>query len=107
LGVASRWLRVDGLEPFLRNDLSEDFMAWHECVNGNDVLCFRVGEKRFRRSLKTDYKAVADEDVLQVKINLRKLERGDLTIPKNADLVSFLLSSGRVSEPLAIAARNA
>lgn len=31
-------------------------MAWHECVNGNYALCFRIGNKRFRRSLKTSCK---------------------------------------------------
>ena len=77
-------------------------MAWHECVNGNFVLCFQVGEKRFRRSLKTSSKAIADDDVKQVEVNLRKLEKGDLTIPERADVVTFLLSSGRVAERVTI-----
>ncbi len=76
-------------------------MAWHECVNGNYVLCFRVGDKRFRRSLKTSCKDDADLDVQQVEINLRKLARGDITIPKSADVATFLLSNGKVAEPLA------
>lgn len=75
-------------------------MAWHECVNGNYVLCFRIGDKRFRRSLKTTCKDDADLDVQQVEINLRKVERGDLLIPKTADVATFLLSSGRLAEPL-------
>jgi hypothetical protein len=75
-------------------------MAWHECMNGNFVLCFRIGSKRFRRSLKTACKDDADLDVQQVEVNLRKVERGDLTIPKTADVASFLLSNGRVTEPL-------
>jgi integrase len=77
-------------------------MAWHECVNGNFVLCFRIGNKRFRRSLKTTCKDDADLDVQQVEVNIRKVERGDLTIPKNVEVVSFLLSNGRVSQPFAV-----
>jgi hypothetical protein len=76
-------------------------MAWHECINGNYVLCFRVGQKRFRRSLDKNSRAVADEDVQQVELNLLKLQRGYLKIPKGADVLSFLLSNGRVTETLA------
>jgi integrase len=81
---------------------TEEFMAWHECINGNYVLCFRIGEKRFRRSLDTTSRAVADEDVQQVELNLAKLKRGYLTIPNGADVVSFLLSNGQISRPLAL-----
>ena len=76
-------------------------MAWHECINGNYVLCFRIRDKRFRRSLDTTSRAVADEDVQQVELNLRKMQRGYLKIPKGADVVSFLLSNGHVTEALA------
>jgi integrase len=100
--VAQRWPSVDGLEPFLRNDFSEEVMAWHECINGNYVLCFRIGDKRFRRSLDTTSRAVADEDVQQVELNLRKLQRGYLTIPKGADVISFLLSNGQVTQPFSV-----
>jgi integrase len=82
--------------------LTEEFMAWHECIKGNYVLCFRIGEKRFRRSLDTTSRAVADEDVQQVELNLAKLKRGYLSIPKGADVVSFLLSSGQVTEKFAV-----
>jgi integrase len=82
--------------------LTEEFMAWHECINGNYVLCFRIGDKRFRRSLDTTSKAVADEDVQQVELNLAKLKRGYVTIPKGADVVTFLLSNGQASQPFAV-----
>ncbi len=76
-------------------------MAWHEQgPSGNYFICLRVGEKRFRRSLKTLSKNDADGDVARVEDNLRQVERGWLTIPKNADVVSFLLSNGRVMSPL-------
>lgn len=78
-------------------------MAWHEQgPSGNYFICLRVGEKRFRRSLKTNCKEDADGDLARVEDNLRQVERGWLTIPKNADAVSFLLSNGRVTAPFKI-----
>jgi integrase len=77
-------------------------MAWLECVNDNYVLCYRIGKKKFRRTLKTESKAEADDDLQQFEVNLRKVERGYLTIPKNADVVSFLLSGGHVTQPVAV-----
>jgi hypothetical protein len=76
-------------------------MAWHEYINGNYVLCFRVGEKTFRRSLNSTCKEDADDDVNQIEINLRKLEREYLKIPKGADVVS-LFSNGHVTESLTV-----
>lgn len=78
-------------------------MAWHEQgPSGNYFICLRIGEKRFRRSLKTNDKEDADSDLARIEDNLRQVERGWLTVPKNADIVSFLLSNGRVTEPLAV-----
>ena len=78
-------------------------MAWHEQgPSGNYFICLRVGEKRFRRSLKTNCKDDADGDLARVEDNLRQVERGWLTIPMEADVVSFLLSNGRVTVPLKI-----
>lgn len=77
-------------------------MAWHECVNGNYVLCFRIGRKKYRRSLKTNSKEDADDDVRQVEVNLHKIERGYLTLPKGADVISFLLSNGHIAEQVTI-----
>jgi hypothetical protein len=77
-------------------------MAWHECINGNYVLCLRVGEKRFRRSLNTTCKEDADDDVKQIEISLRKLERGYFSIRKGADVVSYRLSNGHVTESLTV-----
>jgi integrase len=78
-------------------------MAWHEqAPSGNYFLCLRIGEKKLKRSLKTHRKADADSDVARVEDNLRQVERGWLTIPRNADAISFLLSNGRVTEPVTI-----
>ena len=78
-------------------------MAWHEQgPSGNYFVCLRIGSKRFRRSLKTDCKDQADADLVRIDENLRLVERGWLSIPQDADALSFLLSNGRVAAPLKI-----
>jgi hypothetical protein len=78
-------------------------MAWHELgPSGNYFVCLRIGNKRFRRSLKTDCKDQADADLVRIDENLRLVERGWLAIPQDADALSFLLSNGRVAAPLKI-----
>lgn len=78
-------------------------MAWHEQgPSGNYFICLRIGETRFRRSLKTRSREDADSDLARIEDNLRQVERGWLAIPKNADVVSFLLSNGRVTATLKI-----
>jgi integrase len=78
-------------------------MAWHEQgPSGNYFICLRIGDKRFRRSLKTNSREDADRDLSRVEDNLKQVERGWLTLPKSADVVSFLLSNGRVAQPIEI-----
>ena len=76
-------------------------MAWAELdASGNYFICLRVGEKRFKRSLKTSDQEAADGAVSRVKENLRHVENGVIAIPPNADPISFLLSNGKVTGPL-------
>jgi integrase len=78
-------------------------MAWHEIGPSNFYfVCFRVGEKRFRRSLKTKIRKEADILLARLEGNLLDIERGRLFIPENSDPVTFLLSDGRVSAPLEV-----
>lgn len=78
-------------------------MAWNELdPSGNYFICFRLGKKKFKRSLKTTSKKTADSRVARLEENLRDIERGRLAVPENADLVTFLLSDGRVPEPMAV-----
>ncbi len=78
-------------------------MAWNEIGPSNCYfICFRVGQKRFRRSLKTKCKKEADILTARLEGNLMDVERGRLVIPENVDLVTFLLSDGRVPEPLVV-----
>ena len=78
-------------------------MAWCEKgISGKYFIRFRIGRERFCRTLKTASKKEADHAVSVVEENLRLLERGRLEIPKGADVVSFLLSNGKVSAPITV-----
>lgn len=71
-------------------------MAWNELdASGNYFVCFRFGNKRFKRSLKTGDKQEADDLMRALERTIRDVERGRLAIPENADIVTFLLSDGR------------
>lgn len=77
-------------------------MAWNELdSSGYYFVCFRLGEKRFKRSLGTKNQRTADSLTCRLEENLQDIERGRLLVPENADLVTFLLSDGRVAEPFA------
>ena len=78
-------------------------MAWNERdASGYYFVCFRVGNKRFKRSLKTKSKSKADHLTARVEENLVDVERGRIVIPLEADLITFLLSDGRTIAPLSI-----
>ena len=78
-------------------------MAWNELdASGNYFICFRVGKKRFKRSLATQDQRAADNLTARVEENLQLLARGRLSIPATADVVAFLLSDGRINGPLTI-----
>lgn len=72
-------------------------MAWIEQQpSGNYLVCFRLNGKRFKRSLKTQDKDEADILTSRLEGTLLDIERGKRDIPPNVDLVTFLLSDGRV-----------
>ncbi len=73
-------------------------MAWHERgPSGKYFICLRVGEQRFRRSLKTNDVSEADGLVARVEMNLRLVGQGTIVVPATADPVSFLLSNGQLN----------
>ncbi len=73
-------------------------MAWNERdASGIYFVCFRFGKKRFKRSLKTDNKDEADDLTRSLERTLRDVQRGRLALPDDADVVTFLLSDGRVA----------
>ena len=78
-------------------------MAWNELdASGNYFVCFRVGKKRFKRSLGTKNQKAADNLTARLEENLQLVARGRLVIPSAADVVAFLLSDGRINGPLTI-----
>jgi integrase len=78
-------------------------MAWYELArSGVYQICFRLGNKRFSRSLKTDDEKQAQSAKAAIEENLRLIERGRLEIPSGADVASFLLSNGKVSGSITV-----
>ena len=77
-------------------------MAWKELErSGVYHVGLRLGGRKFTRSLNTEDEAEADSAVACIEENLRLIERGRLEIPKGSDLMSFLLSNGKVQAPTA------
>ena len=73
-------------------------MAWIELArSGVYQICFRLGDKRFSRSLRTDCEKEAESAKGNLEENLRLVERGRLEIPPGADVAAFLLSNGKGS----------
>ena len=78
-------------------------MAWYErAKSGVYQICFRLGDKRFSRSLRTENEREAKSAKSIIEENIRLIERGRLEIPRGADIVSFLLSNGKVSGAITI-----
>lgn len=73
-------------------------MAWLEQHrSGIYHVAFRVGETRFKRSLDTHDKRKAEASAGRIEENLELVKRGRLVIPDDADVVTFLLSDGKLN----------
>ena len=77
-------------------------MAWLEqkTEGGTFHIRFRLGEEKFRRSLRTKDRREANTRCARVEENLRLVEAGRLVIPQEADVVTFLLSDGQLNGKL-------
>jgi integrase len=80
-------------------------MAWLEQhpTSKNYHLCFRFGGKKYRRTLDTDNTKSAEATRLRFEENLVLLERGRFELPPDADLITFLLSDGKLAAPPVVA----
>lgn len=80
-------------------------MAWLEQhrTSGHYHLCFRFGGKKYRRTLDTDDAKSAEATRLRFEENLVLLERGRFELPPDADLITFLLSDGKLAAPPVVA----
>jgi len=70
-------------------------MAWLERKGGIYLVCFRLDNQRFKRSLDTSEEDDAVAQKQRLEQNIRLYERGRFDIPKDVDVVSYLLSDGR------------
>ena len=78
-------------------------MAWIQKDRSDAYhVCFRLGNRKFKRSLKTDSEDQAESARRRIEENIRLVERGILTIPAGADVPDFLLSDGKVTKPIEI-----
>ena len=71
-------------------------MAWLEQRGKLFHLVFRMGGRKFKKSLKTASADEAASMVNRIERRLTLIERGDLVIPSDADLMTFLLSDGKM-----------
>ena len=77
-------------------------MAGLEVRNGRYNIILRFGGKRFVRSLKTSDEDVALGKKLRLEENVALVESGRLTIPDDADVMTFLLSDGKLNKKPAV-----
>ncbi len=77
-------------------------MAWIEQRGGQFHLGVRLGSQKLKRSLKTADPDEARDIADRVERRLKLIERGDLVVPPDADLLTFLISDGKLSNPAQI-----
>ena len=73
-------------------------MAGLEQRNGRYNVIVRFGGQRFVRSLKTDDEEEAMSRKMRLEENIRLVESGRLQLPEGADVITFLLSDGKLSQ---------
>lgn len=73
-------------------------MASLESHYGNYRIVFRHSGQKFCRSLKTGNEKTANAALARLEDNLARLEMGQILLPPGADLVTFLLSDGRLEQ---------
>src|SRR4051812_2932671 len=74
-------------------------MAWLEQRGKHYSLVLRLGNQKLKRSLKTDQQKEAQILLDRVERRLQPIEHGDLIVPPEADLMTFLLSDGKLVQP--------
>ncbi len=75
-------------------------MAWLEQhpTSGRFKICFRWGSKKRKKSLATNLRNEAEAALHRFQENLDLVERGRLDFPPDADIGTFLLSDGKLTE---------
>ena len=78
-------------------------MAWLEKdrVDGPLFVVFRVGERRVKRSARTSVEREANEFALRIERRLRLIEEGELAVPDDVDIATFVMSeTGKPTQPV-------
>lgn len=75
-------------------------MAWLEQRGKLFHLVFRIGGRKVKKSLKTANPNDAAAMAARIERRLALIDQGDLSIPPDADLMTFLLSDGRLERPV-------
>jgi hypothetical protein len=75
-------------------------MAWLEThpTSGRFKICFRWGGTKLKRTLKTTRRGDAEAKLLRLEENIKLLEEGRLELSPGADLCTFLLSDGKLTQ---------
>ena len=77
-------------------------MAWLDKRGDNYRLVFQIGGQTFKRSLRTSDQREADGMVALVERRIKMVERGELAVPEEADLASFLNADGKTKTLVAV-----
>lgn len=73
-------------------------MSWLECrPSGQYHVVFRLGDQKFKKSLRTTSQETALAQRLRLDENIRLMMAGRLTPPEGADIATFLLSDGKLN----------
>ena len=75
-------------------------MAWLEQRSGQFHLGIRIGARKVKRSLQTDDPQEAHDIAGRVERRMRLIKQGDLVPPDGADLFTFLVSDGKLVQPV-------
>ncbi|MCC7086524.1 MAG: site-specific integrase [Pirellulales bacterium] len=76
-------------------------MAWlQQYPSGHYHISFRLGGRKFKRSLDTKSESDAQGMAGRIEDNIKLVERGILSIPPGADIPRFLLSDGKIVGPV-------
>lgn len=77
-------------------------MAWLERRGERFRVVFRFGGSKYHVNLKATDPKEADGCLARLEENLRLVERGRMTVPTGADFGLFLLSDGKLEQPVEI-----
>jgi hypothetical protein len=77
-------------------------MAWLEQhpTSGRFKICFRFGGRQLKKTVKVTQRQQVEAILLRLEENVSLVERGRLQAPARADIASFLLTDGHLTQPI-------